>query len=343
LNTQEVSLVDSPANEVEFLVVKNHQEKTRMGANAVVKKRVSMPVDDADGDEDAVSKALGHVSGIVDRIASIVTKKSEDDSDESEEPGDEESEEESSDDGDSDDADGEESSDDGDESEADVEKGASLKSVLRKCGLEGPAMKTALIKLKAAGIDPNSAFASGEKKAKPKPKFPPEGLKKPDPKAKGGKGTKGGKGAAKADDDEGDEEKTSKASEDEPLTMASLAEAVQKAAAFTPARITQLKNAQEILKLVLESVAPGEVPHNKAPVLGKHGNKSHLGVKKSSDDSEPLTQIAKALQDVSETIESMNERIEAIEKARPGSNSVDVEGTTETKTKKSASLWNGVL
>ena len=62
LDTEEVSLVDTPANEVEFLVVKNTEDPS-MGATAKVEKEV-VPVE-VDGDEN-VTKALAHVSGIVD-------------------------------------------------------------------------------------------------------------------------------------------------------------------------------------------------------------------------------------------------------------------------------------
>ena len=76
LDTEEVSLVDNPANEVTFLVTKN-QEMIDMSQKNDAKEdtRVSLDVDGAENS--AVAKAIGHVNEIVERIAAIAKSKSE--------------------------------------------------------------------------------------------------------------------------------------------------------------------------------------------------------------------------------------------------------------------------
>jgi hypothetical protein len=303
LDTEEVSLVDTPANEVEFLVMKNTEDPS-MGATA---KKEVVPVDAEEAVDGDVTKALSHVNAIVDKIAGLVvgTKK------EAKAPVEGEP---VTDDTEGDDADGDT------EPTADTEtaKAASMKSVLEKCGLDAGMVKTTMAKLKAAG------FSGGA---------PPFG-KKP-----------GGKAPEKDDSEE--EKKTSK-SDDAPLTMATLASAVQKAAAFTPARIKALQDAQDILKLVLEAVAPGTSPDANTPQVQTHSNPSAVAelTKPNTKPSVPTMkseELVDTLKGLATAVNGLVTRVESIEKARPASNSADPEGATDSNARKSRSIWGGVL
>jgi len=305
LETDEVSLVDAPANEVEFLVVKN-QEDPSMSATATKKEAVRVPLEVIEGEGgDAVAKALEHVSGIVDKISSLVNTRKET---KAPKEGDEPTEG-----GDGDDA------EDGDTEETPTEKAASLKSVLEKCGVDTAMAKKVAAAMKAAG------FAAGLPSGK-KPKPGEE-----DASMKTKKST------------EGDET-------EEPLTMAALATAVQKAAAFTPQRIKALQNAQDILKLVLEAVTPGTSPDSTVEPVQTHGNPSSVteltNPKKKPTvptmKSEEGDKVVELLKSLSTAVGGLVDRVEAIEKARPASNSLG-EGGTDTNTKKSGSIWSGVL
>jgi hypothetical protein len=66
LNVDEVSVVDSPANEVEFLVTKNMEDSDMAGKASDDAERVAVEQPAAD---EAVSKALEHVSNIVENVA----------------------------------------------------------------------------------------------------------------------------------------------------------------------------------------------------------------------------------------------------------------------------------
>jgi len=305
LSTEEVSLVDAPANEVEFLIVKN-QEDPSMGATAEKKEAVRVPLE-VEG-EDSVTKALEHVNGIVDKIAGLVSTKKE-----TKAPSDGGGDEPKPEEGGGDESETEE----GDtEVETQVEK-TSLKALLTKAGMDATQMKTAMAKLKAAGFDPEQGFPNAKKPLKPEKKV------------------------AKADEDE----------VAEPLTMASLASAVQKAAAFTPQRIKALQSAQEILKLVLEAVTPGTSPDSTVAPVSSHGNQSAVteltnpkkkptvtGTLKAGDGDDAVVSTLKAL---AGAVDKLVDRVEAIEKARPASNSLGGD-VTDTATKKS-SMWSGVL
>jgi hypothetical protein len=284
LDTQEVSLVDTPANEVDFLVIKN-QEGLSMGATAAKKATEAVELEVAEGGDANVAKAMAHVNDIVTKITGLV----------------------------------------------------SVESVLEEAGLDPKTTKLLVTKLK---------------KAFP---FPP---KKP------------GKGQADdGDEDDGKKTKTKKAKAaqskaddeldallaDEPLTMAGLATAVQKAAAFTPQRIKALQSAQEILKLVLEAVGtPGTSPNANTPAVESHGNPSSVddltkpskkptmtGTLKSADGEEG--EVVSLLKSLATAVGGLVTRVEKIEKVRVDSNSAENDGGTETSTKKSGSIWSGVL
>lgn len=296
-----------------------------MGATAT-KERVKVAVEGGDDDTQSsdVAKALEHVNGIVDKITLLVNKNGG----EGKPPV--EGGDDAGDDGGGDDAGGDGGQDvdvDTDTTDAETAKAAaSLKSVLAKCGMDAGMMKKVAASLKAAGFDLSAKGAKGMP-------FPP---------AKGGKGAEK---TTKSDDD---------VEIDAPLTMATLASAVQKAAAFTPARIKALQDAQDILKLVLEAVSPGTSPSSKVPAVQTHGNPSSVSdltkpnTKPSvptmkSADGEEQGQVVELLKSLSTAVGGLVDRVEAIEKARPGSNSVADQGGTDTNTQKSASMWKGVL
>lgn len=318
LTTEEVSLVDAPANQVEFLVKK--QEAEGMGANAasaaVNKEPVNVQTDVGNAE---VAKALEHVNGIVAKITQIVTRKDADPNDED-------------DDEDSDESNAEETVE-----AADVEKAArsELKSILMAAGLEGDALKGAMKKCKAAGV--------AEKLAKAFP--PPKGGKgkaDDDEDGKGGKKNpfpkKKVKKAAEVDDSDDSDDDGEET--EESLTMTSLASAVQKAAAFTPARVEALTRAYETLKLVLESVSPGTTPKTKVPALSTHSNQT--GISELTQKSLGGVDIADVLKSVGDSLSSISTRLEKIETARGESNSAEDEGTTDTK-KAASGMWSGVL
>lgn len=277
-----------------------------MGATAKAEKEV-VPVELEATADDNVTKALEHVSGIVEKIAGLVNTKKE-----AKAPSGEEPKSESADD--TEETETAETSTDTEETEtADVSKGGpSMKSVLQACGLDATKVKTVMAKMKAAG------FMAGDAPAGK----PPQGGAQKTTKAKG---------------------------DDAPFTMNDFAQAVTKAAAFTPARIEQLKAMQETLKLMLEAVTPGTSPDANVPKVQSHGNassvatlttpntKPNVPTMKSSDE---LVATLKALGDGLATVST---RLEAIEKARPASNSADPEGATDTGTTKSKNLWSGVL
>jgi hypothetical protein len=308
LDTNEVSLVDVPANEVPFLVTKNQDqmENDNMSAQAgnqnIDGESVQVQVD---GSESSVQKAIEHVNSIVENITKVVTVKNQ---------GAEGNEQDNA-----------QSADSGDTT--DVSK-ATIKSVLSALGMSGDDMKKACDKLKAAGFNPNQQFPSAQPPVKKDAK---------------GEGSEGETETQKSD--------TDSVVQDQPLTMQSLAEAVQKAAAFTPSRIEQLKNAQEILKLVLEAVAPNTSPKTKVPGVESHSNPSAVSdlsqptkkpVMKNADDNGEFVTALKALAD---GVKTLTERVENIEKTRNASNSVEDDGDTDTNTdtQKSKGLWNGLL
>lgn len=305
LDTDEVSLVDTPANESPFLVTKNQENNmSTKNQNTNGEEGVRVPVE-IEGGSDAVTKAMEHVNSIVDNIANLVKKNNSDEqSVESVDEGSESNPENTSDTGD----------------QEDVSK-ATLKSVLMSAGLSGDALQKACGTLKKQGFNPNMKF--------PNAKAP----------------------VTKSADENEETENTENISENtEPFTMESFAEAVQKAAAFTPSRIKQLQDAADILKLVLESIAPNATPMTRVPRVTTHGNPSPVSdlagqkkmprVTKNDDGGNELIETLKSL---GSAVEKINERVEAIEKTRNPSNSADDEGGTDTNVQKSEGFWDGAL
>ncbi len=139
LNVGEVSLVDSPANEVEFLVTKNLEENVMGEQHQNAAERVE--IEQAAGGESEVASVLKHVSTIVENIAKAVK------------------------------AEGGQASvpaivaatpapaADDDEDEADVEK--SIADALKAAGIEPT--EEQMKKMKKAGFDPSQKFPTAKK------------------------------------------------------------------------------------------------------------------------------------------------------------------------------------
>lgn len=207
----------------------------------------------------------------------------------------------------------------GDDSEEVAVEKATMKSVLQACGMSQEQMKKAMGMMKAAGFDPNQKFPTAQK-----------------PVAKAAEPAQPAAPAAPAQTET-------------PFTMEGFADAVKKAASFTPARIAQLKQAHDVLKLVLEAVAPDASPQNNLPQVAVHPNVSGISSLSSPEktpvvkSAEGAPELVEVLKNLGEGIGKLTERVEAIEKVRPASNSVADAGGTESKTQKSAGLWLGVL
>lgn len=292
LDTEEVSLVDAPANEVEFLVTKNQEDRMVQAAQTNASGAERVPVEVGDGE--AVAKAMEHVNGIVANIMEMVTQKSAAT----------ESKEEASTEG-----------DETPEEEVDTEKG-SIKSILAAMGMKGDAMKTAMEKLKKAGFDPNMKF--------------------PNAKAPVSKAAEGEEEQTE-DDDQVNLDSV-------PLTIG----AIQKAAAFTPTRVSQLQSAVETLKLVLEAIGVGQVPKTRTPGVETHGNPSSTrglaGAEKKPVMKAADGDLAAVLKSLGDAVGGLSERLEAIEKTRTASNSVEDDAdNTDTDTKTQKSMWSGLL
>lgn len=330
----EVSTVDSPANEREFLILKN-MEDSNMGDSATETQgtpaeagsdaqRVTLDVPAADGE--AVAKAMEHVSSIVDSIAdlakSAATAPVAADDDDGDEPDD--------------------SADAGDETEeAGTEKGKMppgagggagkfprglFKQMLQKAGIQD----AGALKLLLDGL--SKQFESR----------PPAGGQPP---LKGGMkpgmktGMKPGMKTAKAADEP----------EATPVTL----EMLQKAAVFTPERVAALQSAFETLKMVIEAISPGQSPATRTPSTTQFGasgvrelaNPIMIPTVKNEGGDEPegIIQLAQTLKSIGDTLQILDGRVQAIEKARPPSNSVEGDGGTDSTQQTQKSLWAGVL
>lgn len=135
---------------------------------------------------------------------------------------------------------------------------------------------------------------------------------------------------------------TQKGEDENPLAL--VIDALQKGARFTPPRVKQLKEALELLKLVMEGIGHGEAPKAKLPGSTSFGAS---GVKKGEEQvddavTKALSQLTETVASLAEIVKGLGGRVDGIENARPASNSLEGDGGTDTKpTKKSASLWAG--
>lgn len=197
------------------------------------------------------------------------------------------------------------------------EKYTTMADMMKAAGLEGPALEAALEKAKKAGFDPNQKFPTAQ---------PP--VKKAD------------EGAAGA---------PSMTAEN---VMDVVATSISKAKQFTPDRIEKLKAAQEILKLLIDSVEQGTNPGVSTPGGTSFGGSGVKGLTEPNDkpvikSTDP--EVLKALSDITTVLKGLTDKVAGLEaetasikKARPASESLEEAGGTDTKTQKS-SMWSGVL
>lgn len=149
------------------------------------------------------------------------------------------------------------------------------------------------------------------------------------------------------------EEISSEAEAETPLTVEGLGAVIQKAAAFTPARIAQLQSMQETLKLMMDAIAPGTSPSTKAPTVERHANPNttvaatggtHQPKPVDVSKSAAQTEVVDTLKALATGIEGLAGRLDKIEGTRQGSNdATETDETTDTNVQKSGSLWAGVL
>ena len=306
LSVGEVSLVDSPANQQEFVVVKrlNQEEGDMADVNTEVKKAegVTEPVakdsnqaapekvqvEVAKATNAAVEKAMAQVTELVESIAKATGTAPEP------------------------------SEASGEANQADVEKGkmpdmrGMYKGQLEKAGVKGEALE--------------KAMADFDKKMPPFMKPEKKGVQKD---------TDGAGEAQVADDAEASVQKM----------LEVLAVGVQKAKAFTPKREAALKAAIETLsglmkELAMQDIPVGGSPSTSVPSGASFGASDVVELTKSLTE---LKDILKAkLDEVHEVTKSLGERLQTIEKTRNPSTSLEGEGGTDTQeTKKS--FWANVL
>ena len=294
LKTKEVSLVDTPAIEVEFAVIKNDdtEDDDMAGAASATEQTTDdaqrVPVE-VDGGE-AVVDALKHVNAIVERIENIA-KGANTQTEPAAEPATEEKPE-----------------------ETETEKALTVQGLLEAAGLKDDVLKSALASVEKAGHKADSQIGSGAK-------------------------------AEETTTEKADEEPAE--DEDPPMTLQSFADTVQKAARFTPGRVQKLKEAADILKLIIEGIAPNQSPATRVPTVGQHSEGNATRAALAGADPQPVMKASdtiEALKGLTGVLKALDERVESIEKARNGSNSADEEAdTSESDADVKKTLWTGVL
>lgn len=140
LKTGEVSLVDSPANEIEFLVTKNLEENVMGEQHGSVSADAERVEVEQTGGESDVASVLKHVNAIVENIASVVKAQSPLASAPAI-------------------AAATETEADDDSDDAEVEK--SITAALKAAGIEPT--EEQMKKMKAAGFDPSQKFPTAKK------------------------------------------------------------------------------------------------------------------------------------------------------------------------------------
>lgn len=144
---------------------------------------------------------------------------------------------------------------------------------------------------------------------------------------------------------------------------------IQKAKAFTPARLAKLAEALETLqKLMMDVIPVGASPKTSTPGVSQHSNPNTtraalVGTQKSVDgegdselhntlkailakldgDKAPVTKSTDASPDLAETLKSIQSRIEKIEQARPASKAEGDDDKTASTQKSNGSFWKNIL
>lgn len=319
LNVDEVSLVDSPANEEEFAVIKSltaqeddmavDKSKDTVTENAEESTEETEPkvekdaeeeskdegaekveVDAEKPDDEGVVKAMAKVTDLVESIAKAAGVS----------------------------ADSEEETDDAEEEteKAGASFGASgirdmFSKQLKKAGVKGDALK--------AAMDEFDKEAKKKKKA-----VPPE--EDEDMKAK--------KSSTPEEENVPEEETDDEVNK----TLDVIEQAIQKAKRFTPKREEALKGVVDQLSKLLKELTGT----NKATAPGS----AQFGASGIGDLTVAVKKLAEAFtkhtEESAKTTKSLGERVESIEKERQPSTSIDGDDTDkEEETKKS--FWQGIL
>lgn len=304
LSVNEISVVDKPAIEVEFLVTKRIEEdqmedmdqdvtvtaeKNETGAEIV---SVDAPASNEDA---AVNKALENVAAMVENIAKAVGVNAYSSAkDETQET-----------------------------AKSDEKKVSNEETTKAKTKAATPATLRALYEkqLKAAGV-------KGEAFEKAMSEF--------DEAAKTEKETtKNTEEESKVETEKSDKDHDAEAIK----SLELLEQAINKAKTFTPGRIAQLKSISEQLQKLLSGVMEvpqGGSPKTSVPGVGMHGNAS--AVQQLTKSVERLTEaVTKSVEGQSQ----LSERVEAIEKARNPATALENEISETSETKKG--FWTGVL
>lgn len=309
LEVDEVSVVDTPANEVEFLVTKNDlSEESPMGEPAVKEpaQTQTVPVEqEVTGEEERVNKALTAVNGIVANIVSLAKGGAS--------------------------ADGNSGEPQGEPEPTETEKakkgkknfGQMMKETLSKAGLQGDALEKAVDDAaKAMGFNRDQEFPTASppvtKAAEPEPA--PESSTDDQSEASM---------MALADS-------IQKAARLTPARVAKLSEALE---------LLKLVIEGVQPNTSPPTRTPGNASFGASGVQSLMQPNTPPRVTKSADggEDEVLTQIAKGLTGLTEAFKDLNTRVEKVEKARPAPNSEDNGGTNGKPTETKKSLWAGVL
>lgn len=306
LDVEEVSLVDTPANEQPFLTAKRKGTEDEMsGVNTETQGDASgatkVAVEVAKAESDVVAAAMAQVTALVDGIAKAA--------------GITDSEVEKS------------------EGTSDVRK--VFEKQLKNAGLAGEAITKAMVEFDKACGGTMSTQTTKNKEA-------------------------AAEQTAAADQSQ------SAPSVDDSV-LATL-DTIQKAKAFTPARLAKLAEALETLqKLMMDVIPHGVGPKTSTPTVNQHSNPNTtrdalVGTQKNADGESELQATLKAIlaklepkevattksaeptaaDAIVDTLKSIQERLTKIEQARPASNAEGDDEKQRTQ-KANGTFWKGIL
>ncbi len=318
LHVGEISLVDSPANEHEYIVVKRLNQESGDMANenteviqtgdaedtTVAKNNgsgdtpESVTVEVAKAQSEAVEKAMASVTQIVETITKSAASPPS-----------------------------ASSGDSGDETDSDVEKAMKpadmYKAQLVKAGMKGEALTKAMDEF-------NKAFP---------PMFKP-GASMKAPIKKSNDETASETADAGTDVQKNQEPDTDNDTNVQ-KALEALAVGVQKAKAFTPGRQKELQKAIETLSNLAKELGMKEIPAGSPPSTTVPGT--------AMFGETGLKPIMKALEDLKGVMEKqanevtdVSKRLEAVEKTKQPSQSVEGEGDTDSQSVQK-SFWSGVI
>jgi hypothetical protein len=319
LAVAEVSVVDTPANEVEFLVLKRLEEDDEMpdAENKPTETPVAdkspevITVDANKAASEAVEKAMAQVTSLVEGIAKAAGAKPAPTPPAAAE------------------VDPEDARDD------EVEKAAKGMGAMRKTmraqlkahGVTGEAMTKAMAAfdkcLQPPAADTQKAEADTQKSATPAPAASTPAT------------------APEATEDEAAQVLAQKALEH----LATQLGDVAKAKSMTPKRQEQLKSAISSLQKLLEDLGGAQDPAaTTTPASPKQGESAVAELTKALEKglADLRTEVTKTLTEVTTKVEDTSKRVKEIEDQRPAPTALPTE---ETDTRKAGrkSMWSGVL